>query len=420
MFLLTRIVPHLTPLLRLIAIAVTAHVALAAARVTTSLYALSLHASEFTVGSLIALFALFPMLLAVSIGRLIDRIGVRKPLMAGCAAATSGVLLAALVPGIAVLYLAAILIGTGFTAIFIGAQHAVGTLSPPGERAAHFSQLSLGFSISAFTGPLIAGFAIDHLSHAAAYLACALFTLLAFGLTASGVLPELPGHGEERKAREGGAFTLLFDRELRGAYLVGILLAAAWDMFTFVTPIHGTQLGLSASRIGMILATFSAATFLVRLAMPAIVRRYHEWQVLTGALCLAAACYLLLPFMQQAWSMAAVAAALGLALGTSQPNVLALLHAGAPPGRGAEAIGIRATIGNASAVSLPLAFGAAGATLGLFAVFWGLGLVIATGIPVAARRALRVGREAAAEAKAKARNDQRIDERLTTEKTGNP
>lgn len=379
----------MSPLLRLIAIAVTAHVALAAARVTTSLYALSLQASEFTVGTLIALFALFPMLLAVSIGRLIDRIGVRKPLMAGCASATAGVLLAAVVPGIAVLYLSAVLIGTGFTAIFIGAQHAVGSLSPPDQRAAHFSQLSLGFSVSAFTGPLIAGFAIDHLSHAAAYLACAVFTLLAFALTASGALAELPAHGGTHKPREGGALRLLFDRELRGAYLVGILLAAAWDLFTFVTPIRGTQLGLSASLIGMILATFSAATFAVRLAMPTLMRRYHEWQVLTGALCLATSCYLLMPFMQQAWGMALIAAVLGLALGTSQPNVLALLHAGAPPGRGAEAIGIRATIGNASAVSLPLAFGAAGATLGLFAVFWGLGLVIATGIPVAAGRALR-------------------------------
>ncbi len=391
--------PRLTPLLRLIAIAVTAHVALAAGRVTTSLYALSLHASEFAVGTLIALFALFPMLLAVSIGRLIDRIGVRKPLMAGCVSAPAGVLLAALVPGISVLYPAAILIGTGFTAIFIGAQHAVGTMSRPDDRAAHFSQLSLGFSISAFTGPLIAGFAIDHLSHAAAYLACALFTLLAFGLTAWSRMDDLTGHGEAHKQHEGSALKLLFDRELRGAYLVGILLAAAWDLFTFVTPIRGTQLGLSASRIGMILATFSAATFSVRLAMPVIVRRYHEWQVLTAALSMATACYLLLPFMQDFWGMAAVAAALGLALGTSQPNVLALLHSNAPPGRGAEAIGIRATIGNASAVSLPLAFGAAGASLGLFAVYWGLGLVIATGIPVALRRALRVNasrRDAAA------------------------
>lgn len=412
--------PRLTPLLRLIAIAVTAHVALAAARVTTSLYALSLHASEFTVGTLIALFALFPMLLAVSIGRLIDRIGVRKPLMAGCVSASAGVLLAALVPGIAVLYLAAILIGTGFTAIFIGAQHAVGTLSPPDDRAAHFSQLSLGFSISAFTGPLIAGFAIDHLSHAAAYLASALFTLLAFCLTASGALAELPGQGERNTRRDGSALKLLLDRELRGVYLVGILLAAAWDLFTFVTPIRGTHLGMSASRIGMILAIFSAATFSVRLAMPVIARRYHEWQVLTAALSLATACYLLLPFMQQFRSMAAVAVALGLALGTSQPNVLALLHSGAPPGRGAEAIGIRATIGNASAVSLPLAFGAAGASLGLFAAYWGLGLVIATGIPVALRRALRAQASLQDAAAVHARKDHRIDSGLTTKKTDTP
>lgn len=412
--------PRLTPLLRLIAIAVTAHVALAAARVTTSLYALSLQASEFTVGTLIALFAVFPMLLAVSIGRLIDRIGVRKPLMAGCASASAGVLLAALVPGIAVLYLAAILIGTGFTAIFIGAQHAVGTLSPPDERAAHFSQLSLGFSISAFTGPLIAGFAIDHLSHAAAYLACALFTVLAFVLTACSRMDELPGHGQPKQRHDGSALKLLLDRELRGAYLVGILLAAAWDLFTFVTPIRGTQLGLSASRIGMILATFSAATFSVRLAMPVIVRRYHEWQVLSAALCLASACYLLLPFTEEFWGMATVAAALGLALGTSQPNVLALLHSGAPPGRGAEAIGIRATIGNASAVSLPLAFGAAGTSLGLFAVYWGLGLVIATGIPVALRRALRTQASPREASVARERTGQGIEHRQTTEKTDNP
>ncbi len=385
--------PPLSPLIRLIAIAVTAHVALAAARVTTSLYALSLQASEFTVGTLVALFAVFPMLLAVTIGRVIDRIGVRKPLMAGCATATTGVLLAALVPGLAVLYLSAILIGTGFTAIFIGAQHAVGMLSPPDQRAAHYSQLSLGFSISAFTGPLVAGFAIDHVSHAAAYFACALFTLVAFTLTASGALRELPVRAEAAAARSGSAIGLLFGRELRGVYLVGILLAAAWDLFTFVIPIRGTQLGYSASTIGMILASFSAATFSVRLAMPYMMRRYHEWQVLTAALCLATTCYLMLPFMQQAWTLAATGALLGLALGTSQPNVLALLHTGAPPGRGAEAIGIRATIGNASAVSLPLAFGAAGATLGLFAVFWGLGLVIATGIPVAARRAMAIGQQ---------------------------
>ena len=154
-----------SPLFRLIAVAVTAHVALGAARVTTALYALSLHASAFTVGTLIALFALFPMLLAVPMGRVIDRIGMRKPLMIGCLLATAGVLLAASIPGLTVLYPAAMLIGTGFMAIFIGTQHAVGVVSAPEQRTASYSRLSLGFSISSFTGPLIAGFMIDHASY---------------------------------------------------------------------------------------------------------------------------------------------------------------------------------------------------------------------------------------------------------------
>lgn len=379
----------LSPLLSLIVVAVAAHVALGAARITTSLYALSLHASEFTVGTLIALFAVFPMLLAVPMGRVIDRSGVRRPLMAGCVVASLGVAVAAGVKAIAALYVAAVLIGTGFMAIFIAAQHAVGTLAAPGQKAAGFSKLSVGFSISAFLGPLIAGFTIDHANHATAFIACGVFTLLAFFVASGRSLRELPVQPAGQSRSHGSWLQLLRDHELRGVYFVGILLAAAWDLFSFVTPIRGTQLGFSATTIGLILASFSAATFAVRLAMPSIVRRFHEWQVLTGALCVAALCYTLLPFMQQPVSMAMTAFVLGLALGSGQPNVLALLHVGAPPGRGAEAIAIRASIGNLSAVSLPLAFGATGATLGLFAVFWGLGAIVACGIPVAAWRALK-------------------------------
>ncbi len=379
-------VPSFSPLFGLITVAVTAHVALSAARVTTALYALSLHASTLTVGLLVALFALFPMLLAVPMGRMIDRIGVRKPMMSGCLLACTGVVLAALVQGLSILYLSVILIGTGFMAIFISAQHAVGALALPDQRAASFSKLSLGFSVSSFTGPLIAGFVIDHSHYAVAYWVCAGFTFAAFCIAASGVLKAIPMQHAARAAGSGGPLELLRNADLRRIYIVGILLAAAWDLFTFVTPVRGSQLGFSASTIGMILATFSAATFIVRLAMPTITRRYHEWQILSGALAAAALCYVAMPFMQHPLAMAAVAAGLGLALGTGQPNVLALLHQWAPAGRGAEAIGIRATIGNASAVLLPLAFGAAGATLGLYAVFWALGILIACGVPLAIKQ----------------------------------
>lgn len=391
--------PRPSPLLALIGVAVCAHVALAAARVTTSLYALSLHASEFTVGTLIALFALFPMLLVVKMGRIIDRIGIYQPLRFGALIGSAGVLVAAAAQSVAMLYLAAVLIGTGFMAIFIATQYAVGTLLEGEEKTAGFSQLAVGFSVSAFIGPMMAGFTIDHAGHAMAFLTCSLFTVIAFAIASSAPLRNLPAHQSTSNRARRSAFELLAHRELRGLYFVGITLAAAWDLFTFMVPVRGTQLGFSASTIGLILAAFSVATFTVRIVMPWIVRRYHEWRILSITLSAAALCYLLLPFTQQPLAMGMAAFALGLALGSGQPNVLALLHSGAPAGRGAEAIAIRASLGNLSSVSLPLAYGALGVALGPFAVFWGLGAVIACAVPVAARRARKALREQATQSK---------------------
>jgi MFS family permease len=381
------LVPRPSPLLALIGVAACAHVALAAARVTTSLYALSLHASEFTVGTLIALFAVLPMLFAVAMGRLIDRIGVDRPLRFGTLIGSAGVLVAAAVKSVAGLYVAAVLIGSGFMAIFIATQYAVGALLAGEEKTAGFAQLAIGFSVSAFIGPVIAGFTIDHAGHSTAFLVCSVFTLLAFAIASGPTLRNLPVQQSTQPRTGSSALQLLGHRELRGLYFVGIILAAAWDLFTFIVPVRGTQLGFSASTIGLILACFSVATFTVRIAIPLFFRRYHAWRILSITLAAAALCYVLLPFAQQPLMMAAAAFALGLALGSGQPNVLALLHNAAPSGRGAEAIAIRASLGNLSSVSLPLAYGAMGAVLGPFAVFWGLSALITLAIPVAARRA---------------------------------
>jgi MFS family permease len=381
-------VQHFTPLRQLIAISMAAHIALGGARVSTALYALSLHASELTVGILIALFAIFPMLFAVTMGRLIDRIGIKKPMLCGSLAVAVGCAIPSLFHGLSTLYLSVILIGTGFMGIHIGSQHAVGAMSSVEMRSSNFSWLALGFSVSSFFGPVIAGFLIDHARFAVAYGVCSGFAVLALILVLSGNLNRIKLHHQD-VARDGRSILdLLRNPEMRVIYSIGILLAAAWDLFTFVTPIHGTRLGFSASTIGLILGSFSAASFVVRLAMPQLVRRYTEWQVLTAAMMTVVFCYALFPFMHHAVSLMAIAFGLGLALGSAQPNVLSLLHHAAPPGRGGEAIGIRATIGNASQVILPLAFGAAGSVLGLFVVFWGVGTIVGTGIPMAWRKAV--------------------------------
>ena len=53
------------------------------AKVAVSLYALELGAGAAAVGVLAALFAVFPLLLAVQAGRISDRYGVRMPIALG-------------------------------------------------------------------------------------------------------------------------------------------------------------------------------------------------------------------------------------------------------------------------------------------------------------------------------------------------
>jgi MFS family permease len=374
------------PLLHLILVSLTAHIALAGSRITTSLYALSLHASEFTVGILIALFSLFPMICAVPAGRLIDRIGIVKPMLGGCAAIGIGCAMPSIMTGLPILYLATILIGTGFMVIQVASQHTVGAMSAAEKRATNYSWLALGFSISGFSGPVLAGLIIDDAPHRAAYMVFGGFALVALLLTAYGRLKQIHVLSQEQEMQSSGTFDLLRDTEMRRIYVVGTLLSSAWDLFTFVLPIHGTHLGFAASTIGLILGCFSAATFMIRLGMPWIARRFSEWQVLAAALIVAALCYAVFPFMRQPLSLMAVAAVLGLAVGSSQPNMLALLHHSAPAGRAGEAVGIRVTIGNACQVFLPLAFGGAGAALGLMPVFWGMTAMIGAGVPIAWRK----------------------------------
>jgi len=153
----------------------------------------------------------------------------------------------------------------------------------------------------------------------------------------------------------------------------------AWDLQTFMIPVYGTRIGLSASEIGLVLGSFAAATFAIRLAMPRIARTYHEWQVLTFTLFTGCVAFALIPLLERLLPLAAAMFLLGLGLGAAQPNVMSLIHARAPLGRVGEALGLRTTIMNGSHVALPLAFGAFGSVLGAAAVFWTMATLLGAG-----------------------------------------
>jgi predicted MFS family arabinose efflux permease len=361
----------------LVVLSVFAHTAFNGSRVTVSLYALSLQSSPLTVGVLVSLYSLLPVFLSVSAGRMIDRVGVSKPLLLSSIALAFGVCLPALWQDSAALYVACTVIGVAFMTFHIAVQNVVAGLSGPEDRAVNFSWLALGFSISGFLGPTVAGLAIDHAGHRATFII----------LAVSAVIPALvflrrrPGLRRAHAAPPPGGRVLDLVRvpELRRVFLITGILAMAWDLFIFVMPIYGTSIGLSASTIGAILGSFALATFLVRLLLPWAARRFAEWQLITGTLCLAAIAYAFFPLVSTVPFIAAIAFLLGLGLGAAQPSIMSLIQHSSPQGRLGEALGVRTMVLNVSHTLLPLFFGGIGTALGMGPVFWTMALCLGAG-----------------------------------------
>jgi MFS family permease len=373
-------------LVALIGLGILNHTVLAGSRVTVSLYALSQGASPFVVGSLMGLYSFLPMLLSIGAGRLSDRIGVRRPMLVGSCGVAIGAGLPWLVPGTAILFASTALIGMSFMLYQVAAQHTTGALGTPGDRPRNFSLLALGYSVSGLVGPLLAGFTIDHASFHASFAILAVLPVVPVIVLARGALALPHPAAPHAHATPGGVAALFRNPQLRRAFVVNALLSMAWDLHTFFIPIYGARLELSASMIGVILASFAAATFVVRLAMPWISRRANELQVLTTALFAAGAAYALFPFVASVGPLVALSFSLGLALGSGQPMVMSLLHSAAPAGRMGEAVGVRMSIINASTFAVPLVFGAVGSSIGIGPVFWLVGSALAGGGFFARRR----------------------------------
>jgi MFS family permease len=361
------------------------HLAFVGVRMTTSLFALSLGGTEAAVGLLMALFALLPMLLSVSAGRLIDRVGPRRPLLAAFTVLTAGAALPFAAPQMTTLYIACTLVGTAFMFIHIAMNSVFGAYGTPEERAVTFSWLALGFSISNSIGPLVAGFAIDHRGHPEAMLMLAAFPL-AGGVLVWRMKRPLPRPEPVAHVRRTGVLDLLRIRQLRHTFIVSVLLAMGWDLYTFLTPLYGARLGLAATTIGLIMSTFALATFAVRLFMPLVVKRLRQWVVMSSAMAIAGSAYVLFPVFSSVPLLMALSFILGLGLGCAQPIIMSLLYEASPPGRQGEAVGMRTSLLNGSHTLIPLGSGALSAVAGMGPVYWLLAALLLGGAWFARRR----------------------------------
>ena len=233
---------------------------------------------------------------------------------------------------------------------------------------------------------MLAGFSIDHAGPDVACLSLVMLLLVPVVMLVvwGGILP---GSIRDAKPTES-VRVLLSESGLWRVLITSSLVATGIDLFQVYIPIYGYGIGLSASAIGIILAIYSLAAFVVRTFLPSLIKRLTADRVLAYAFIIGAAGFMLVPLFKSIMILSLVSFFFGLGMGCCQPITMMMTFSSSNQRRSGEAMGLRITANNLGRMVGQIFFGAIGSVFGVFSVFWVNALMLASGWAVSHPRAV--------------------------------
>lgn len=377
-----------------------------ATRPTVTYHALSLGASTVEIGLVQSAFSLLPALLAVAIGRWVDRIGGARFMIAATGILAAGGLIATYSSGLWVLALSQIAMGLGHIIYLVAGQALVANVGPRDGREVRFGTYATVVSIGQLVGPAIAAVilggsavvAVALLASTAAlppppvgaiatagllpdnpegvvFLVGTLVSLGAAGLTC--LLPGLTKRGEQPRTPppEGGPGTLAVTRRvlrrpgMLAAMFVSIVVISTLDAIVAYLPAYGALNGLSVGLVGALLSVRAGASLVSRVFMTKLIARLGRGRLLATSMTLAGISLISLPFVRSDPALVAVMSVVGLGLGLVQPMTIAWVANRSPRAERGTALGVRITGNRIALVIVPTLLGGLAGTAGLGAIF---------------------------------------------------
>ena len=283
------------------------------------------------------------------VGPLSDRLGRRRPLIAGTALHVLASLLVVVAPSMAVLGVLRVLQGVGCAATGVVAMAMVRDLFTGRAGATMLSRLFLVMGVAPVLAPTIGGELLRVTSWRGIFAVLAAYGVVLLAVGVWGVRETLP---PERRRTGGTAATLATYRSLlRDRAYVGLVLVAGLSMAALFTYVSGSsfvyqrQFGLDEQQFGLLFGAGAVSLIGATQLNPVLLRRWSPGQVLLAATAAGTAAALgLVAVALSGAGVAVVAVALWAVLftaGLALPNApaLALAQNGDRAGSAAALLG---------------------------------------------------------------------------------
>lgn len=344
-----------------------------------SLYADLEGASIVTIGLLVSAFGLLPMLLAIQVGKWLDKYGARTIASIGGSGMLVAVLIPLIYPSISSLFASQLCMGLSQVMMVVAYQKTVGQWA--GNRDKNIMWLTIAISSGTFLGPLITGFTFEYFGFrpTLALSAICITAAIIVGLSVNKNIWK-PGEGASKKKISLLSSLAFFKKKnLRKAVIASGLVLYSRDLFVVYFPVYGNSIDLAPSTIGAIISLMAAMAIVVRMLQYHLVLYFSRSKVLFTTIFISGFAFFSVPFFESPLYLFLLAGILGAGLGLGQPLSLVYSINFSPEHRLGEVLGLRITVNRGAQFTAPLLFSSIGGFAGLMPIFVASGAALLIG-----------------------------------------
>lgn len=380
--------------------------ALFAVRPMVSYRALELGATPTQIGLIAGGYGVLAVTLAVSVGRLADRIG-EAPLMIMGPLGTASVAISLIwIDNLVLLGLTQAVLGITHLSAQVGIQTLLGNAGDPGGRDARYGGLAVVASLAQMLGPVAAGAITAGSTTVSPWVfgfagaTATVASMLAVTLlvrppavherrhrqppaTPSPDAPPTPHRRlrRQRTPRPQGhrLIDILRIRSMPQALWVSLAVVTSNDLLIVYLPVYGQANNIPVTVITALLAVRAGTGTLSRLVMLPMIRRLGRKRLLRIAMVAPCLALVVLPLTTDTGVLIALMAVAGFFLGLGQPMTLVWIANQVPTDIRGTALAMRMTGSKLGQMFMPVVIGAIAGVVGVGAVFLTMGLMLGSG-----------------------------------------
>jgi MFS family permease len=348
--------------------------------------AIELDANAAQIGLIAALYALFPVILALQFGSWVGKLGEAKFVIYGTLAmmATSVALIFA--DNLIALGIATGAAGIAHLACMVGGQSMVALRAPRASYDRYFGFYTFSASVGHLLGPIIATIVAG--SNGTLPKSTSNAFLLAVALTILALVPVIKWRNERptvvaKENTEGtfkAAVELLKRPGIMAAIYISLAISSAADVLVVFLPLFGTENNFSPYAVGAILSIRAGTTMMSRFFLGRLSARFTTFQLLWWSTIVSTLCCGAMAFTQTPVSLGAIVFIAGFSLGVGQPLTMSLVSQKTESDERALAVSARLMGNRFGQFIVPAGAGALAAASGAGAVFIGLAILLGSSL----------------------------------------